>query len=73
MEYCSQHDGVMEMKKQVSDIHTALLGDLNNGNEGIKYKVIRHDKYLKGFDKLKWIVITAFIGVVILSIWGLVI
>jgi len=57
---CAEHG---EMSRMVRELHTAILGDVNDENkEGMKAKVKRHDDFQKGWNRFAWIFITAIIG-----------
>ena len=48
-----------EMHKLVQEIHGALLGDFKD--EGLVAKTRRHEKFVRGWEKLKWIAISALV------------
>lgn len=52
------------MAAKITEIHTALLGDMNT--EGIVSKVRRHEGFIKGWERLKWLAIS----VMVVSVFG---
>jgi len=70
MDFCEGHKDLVEM---VREIHKAIMGDMTNVNsEGMRPMVMRHDRQLKGMERLKWIIISAIIGSMLTGITGVI-
>ena len=55
MNHCEEHG---ELIRMLREIHTAIQGDMTDENsEGMRPMLMRHDRFIKGVDKVKWLIV----------------
>ena len=53
--HCEEHG---ELIRMLREIHTAIQGDMTDENsEGMRPMLMRHDRFIKGVDKVKWLIV----------------